>query len=238
MHRRGRSSGSRIGGVAPRKVTPRMTLLVLATALCLVVFSKYARTKSSAPLVDGAVVSASGGGRGTGGVRHPSTLPATTTNGPPRNTLTELTEQRSVITKQRSVREATDNYLRGREARQQDRRNKRYMGRLNVFAADPKETTDRPGNAAVAVATPPEQKNEEPSGFGTASSRNNGFDKVDDEKEAGAVGMEKNYNSMAVAAAEAAAEAAAAAAAMMQKGREHEDDSYVRYVERINLGLY
>ncbi|CAM9122111.1 unnamed protein product [Ectocarpus sp. 8 AP-2014] len=235
MHRRGRSSGSRIGGAVPRKVTPRMTLLVLATALCLVVFSKYARTKSLAPLVDGAVVSASGGGRGAGGVRHPSTLPATTINGPPRNT---LTEQRSVITKQRSVREATDNYLRGREARQQDRRNNRYMGRLPVFTADPKETTDRPGNAAVAVATPPEQKNEEPSGFGTASSRNNGFDKVDDEKEAGAVGMEKNYNSMAVAAAEAAAEAAAAAAVMMQKGREHEDDSYVRYVEKVNLGLY
>ncbi|CAN0196594.1 unnamed protein product [Ectocarpus sp. 6 AP-2014] len=235
MHRRGRSSGSRIGGVVARKVTPRMTLLVLATALCLVVFPKYARTKSSAPSVDGAVVSASGGGRGTGSVRHPSTLPATTTNGPPRST---LTEQRSVITKQRSVREATDNYLRGREARQQDRRNKRYMGRPPAFAAGPKETTARPGNAAVAVATPPEQKNEEPSGFGIASGRNSGLDKVDDEKEAGAVGMEKNYNSMAVAAAEAAAEAAAAAAAMMQKGPEHEDDSYARYVEKINLGLF
>lgn len=112
------------------------------------------------------------------------------------------------------------------------------MGRPPAFAADPKETTDRPGNAAVAGAIPPEQKKEETSGFGTVSGRNNGFDNVDDEKEAGAVGMEKNYNSMAVAAAEAAAEAAAAAAAMMQKGREHEDDSYVRYVEKINLSQY
>ncbi|CAM9401924.1 unnamed protein product [Ectocarpus sp. 4 AP-2014] len=227
MHRRGRSAGSRIGGVVPRKVTPRMTLLVLATALCLVVFSEYARTKS-VPSVDGVVVSAGGGGRGTGGVRHPSTLAATTTNVPARNVLTE----------QRSVREATNNYVRGREARQRDWRNNRYMGRPPAFAADPKETTDRPGNAAVALATPPEQNKEEPSRFGTVSVRNNGFDNVDNEKEAGAVGMEKDYNSMAVAAAEAAAEAAAAAAAMMQKGREHEDDSYVRYVEKINLSQY
>ncbi|CAM9442829.1 unnamed protein product [Ectocarpus sp. 12 AP-2014] len=227
MHRRGRSAGSRVGGVVPRRVTPMMTLLVLAAALFLVVFSEYARSKAT-PSVDGVVFSASGGGRGTRGVRHHSTLAATTTNAPARNVLTE----------ERSVREATNSYLRGREARQQDRRNNRYMGRPPAFAADPKEINRRPRNAAVAVATPPEQKNEEPSGFGTGSGRNNDFHNVHDEKEAGAVGMEKNYNSMAVAAAEAVAEAAAAAAAMMQKGREHEDDSYVRYVEKINLSQY
>ncbi|CAM9822763.1 unnamed protein product [Ectocarpus sp. 12 AP-2014] len=228
MHRRGRSAGSRIGGVVPRRVTPMMTSLVLAAALFLIVFSEYARSKS-APSVDGVVFPANGGGRGTRGVRHHSTLAATTRNAPPR----------SVLTEHRSVREATNNYLRGREARRQDRRNNRYMGRPPAFAADPKETADRPPrNAAVAVATPPEQKKEEPSGFGTVSGRNNDFHNVDDEKEAGAVGMEKKYNSMAVAAAEAAAEAAAAAAAMMQKGQEHEDDSYVRYVEKINLSQY
>lgn len=189
------------------QVTARMTLLVVVTALCLVVFSEYARTKS-APSVDGGVISASGGGRGTGGVRHRSTLAATKTDGPGK-----------VGTEQRSVRDATNNYLRGREARQQDRRNKRYE---RPPAADPKETTE---NAAVAVAIPPEKKRERPTGFGTSSGRMNGFD-----KEAGEVGREDNYNRMAVAAAEAAA---AAAVAMMQKEGKPSDDSYVRYVEMM-----
>ncbi|CAM9604622.1 unnamed protein product [Ectocarpus fasciculatus] len=189
MHRRGRSASVRVGGVVPRRVTTRMTLMV-ATALCLVVFSEYVRTKS-APSVDGVVISASRGRRGTGGVRHPSTLAATTVDGPREI----LSEHRSVTTEQRSVkREATNKYLRGREARQQDRRNNRNMRPgVVAFPADPKERTDRRGSG--------------------------------DEKEVGAVGMEENYNSMAVAAAEAAE---AAAAAMMQKGREHMDVSYAR----------